>query len=254
MEKSGLHAASAQADRLEEQMARDLDAMIVKSVLYNSGDIDPAAPRGRPTAAERAGRHFLMRPDPRLQEMPNKPTLIDFFRYRFGPAAHLLQSARLALKDGLPETTVLACLLHDIAVFGLIRSDHGYWGAQLIEPYVSEEVSWAVRAHQALRFYPDESVGYAYPEAYVEMFGAEYRPDPYIDRDYQAARKHRWYMTARLVTLYDFYAFDPNVTVEIEEFTDIIGRHFRQPAEGLGMDNSPTSHMWRTIIAPTKFL
>ena len=235
-------------------MARDLDAMIVKSVLYISGDIDPAAPRGRPTAAERAGRHFLMCPDPRLREMPDKPTLIDFFRHRFGPAAHLLQSARLALKAGLPETTVLACLLHDIAVFGFIRSDHGYWGAQLIEPYVSEEVSWAVRAHQALRFYPDEAVGYTYPEAYVDMFGAEYRPDPYIDRDYQAARNHRWYMTARLVTLYDFYAFDPNVTVEIEEFTDIIGRNFRQPAEGLGMDNSPSSHMWRTIIAPTKFL
>jgi hypothetical protein len=111
-----------------------------------------------------------------------------------------------------------------------------------------------VRAHQALRFYPDESVGYEYPEVYVRMFGADYRPDPYIDRDYQAARNHRWYMTARLVTLYDYYAFDPEVVVDIEEFTDIIGRNFRQPEEGLGMDNSPTSHMWRTMIAPTKFL
>jgi len=254
MTKLDLHAASHQADALEERMSRELDDMVVKSVLYVAGDIDPAAPRSRPTEAERAGRHFLMRPDPRLQQMPTKPTLIDFFRYRFGPAAHLLQSARLAMKEGLPEKTVLACLLHDIAVFGLIRSDHGYWGGQLIEPYVDEEVSWAVRAHQALRFYPDESVGYDYPEAYVKMFGVNYRPDPYIDRDYQAARDHRWYMTARLVTLYDFYAFDPNVAVDIEEFTDIIGRNFRQPEEGLGMDNSPSSHMWRTIIAPTKFL
>jgi hypothetical protein len=250
----GLGVASEQADDLEERMSRELDEMIVKSVLYNSGDIDPAAPRGKPTETERGGRHFLMRPDPRLQRMPEKPTLIDFFRFRFGPAAHLLQSARLALRDGLPETTVLACLLHDVAVFGFIRSDHGYWGAQLIEPYVDEEVSWAVRAHQALRFYPDESVGYEYPEAYVKMFGANYRPDPYIDRDYQAARNHRWYMSARLVTLHDFYAFDPNVQVDVEEFTDIIGRNFRQPEEGLGMDNSPSSHMWRTIIAPTKFL
>ena len=243
-----------QADELEEQMTRELDEMIVKSVLYDSGDIDPAAPRGRPTESDRAGRHFLMRADPRLQKMPEKPTLIDFFKYRFGPSAHLLQSARLAIKDGLPEKTVLACLLHDVAVFGFIRSDHGYWGAQLIEPYVEEEVSWAVRAHQALRFYPDESVGYEYPEAYIRMFGPHYRPDPYIDRDYQAALNHRWYMTARLVTLYDFYAFDPNTVVEIEEFTDIIGRNFKQPEEGLGMDSSPSSHMWRTIIAPTKFL
>jgi hypothetical protein len=249
-----LATASAQADALEEKMTRELDEMVVKSVLYQSGDIDPAAPRGRPTEAERKGRYFLMREDPRLQKMPEKPTLIDFFRYRFGPSAHLLQSARLAVRDGLPEKTVLACLLHDIAVFGLIRSDHGYWGAQLIEPYVDEEVSWAVRAHQALRFYPDEEVGYEYPEAYIRMFGPDYRPDPYIDRDYQEARKHRWYMTARNVTMYDFYAFDPSTVVDIEEFTDIIGRNFRQPEEGLGFDSSPSSHMWRTIIAPTRFL
>src|SRR5580692_9312322 len=59
------------------------------------------------------------------------------------------------------------CLLHDIAMAGLITSDHGYWGAQLIEPYVDEEVSWGVRYHQALRYFPDESVGYSYPEAYI---------------------------------------------------------------------------------------
>lgn len=249
-----LNVANARADALEEQMARELDEIVVKSILYQSGEIDPALPRPQPSGEKTSGRRFLMREDPRLQKMPERPTLIDFFRYRFGSAAHLLQSARLALRNGLPEKTVLACLLHDIGVFGLIRSDHGYWGAQLIEPYVDEEVSWAVRAHQALRFYPDEAVGYLYPEAYIRFFGPDYRPDPYIDRAYQAARQHRWYMTARLVTLNDFYAFDPDLSVDIEEFTDIIGRHFRQPEEGLGMDNSRASHMWRTIIAPTRFL
>jgi hypothetical protein len=38
--------------------------------------------------------------------------------------------------------------------------------------------------------------------------------------------------------------------VSINEFTDIIGRHFRQPKEGLGYDNTPVSHMWRTMINP----
>ena len=246
-----LATANDHADALEERMSRELDEIVVKSILYQSGDIDPVLPRAQPASD---GRIFLMREDPRLRKMPDKPNLIDFFRYRFGPAAHLLQSAKLALRDGLPEKTVLACLLHDVAVFGLIRSDHGYWGAQLIEPYVDEEVSWAVRTHQALRFYPDESVGYHYPEAYIRFFGPDYRPDPYIDRAYQSARQHRWYMTARLVTLYDFYAFDPSVTIDVEEFADIIGRNFRQPEEGLGMDNGPASHMWRTIIAPTRFL
>ena len=113
------------------------------------GEIDPAEERKRPSREETKGKTYLMEAYPRLRPMPEAPTLIDFFRHRFGPSQHLVQSANLALKNGLDEKVVLACLLHDIAVFGLIRSDHGYWGAQLIEPYVDEEVSWAVRAHQA---------------------------------------------------------------------------------------------------------
>ncbi len=249
-----LQTLSDRAEAHEAEMSRKLDDLVVRSVLYASGDIDPAAPRARPSKEETAGRRYLMREDPRLRPMPKAPTLVDFFRHRFGPSQHLLQSARLAMKTGHDEKVVLACLLHDVAVFGLIRSDHGYWGAQLVEPYVDEEVSWAIRAHQALRFYPDESVGYEYPEVYLRMFGADYQPDPYIDRDYQEARAHRWYMTARLVTLNDLYAFDADTVVDIGEFEDVIGRNFRQPEEGLGMDRGPSSHMWRTIIAPTKFL
>jgi hypothetical protein len=61
-------------------------------------------------------------------------------------------------------------------------------------------------------------------------------------------------MTSRLITVNDLYAFDPAVHVELEEFTDVVGRNFKQPKEGLGFDGSPTAHMWRTIIWPTKFL
>src|ERR687886_1237131 len=220
------------ADELEEQMMRTLDRVPTKSVLYTSGEQDPTAPLQRP----QPGQLMLMSEDPRLKPMPKKPTLMDFFERRLsqGGVQHLLQSANLARKAGHPEKIVLACLLHDIAVLGFIRSDHGYWGAQLLEPYVDEEVSWAIRAHQALRFYPDESVGYAYPEQYVKWFGADYRPEPYIEAEYQRARDHRWYMTGRLITLNDLYAFDPNVVVDVEDFTDIIGRNFKQPAEGLG--------------------
>jgi hypothetical protein len=92
---------------------------------------------------------------------------------------------------------------------GLITSDHGYWGAQLIEPYVDEEVSWAVRHHQALRYFPDESVGYSYPEAYVRDFGVDYQPPDYLRQAYEQARRHKWYMTSRLITVNDPYTFDP---------------------------------------------
>jgi hypothetical protein len=34
----------------------------------------------------------------------------------------------------------------------------------------------------------------------------------------------------------------------------VIGRHFRQPKDGLGFDNSPVAHMWRTMISPRNSL
>jgi hypothetical protein len=54
------------------------------------------------------------------------------------------------------------------------------------------------------------------------------------------------------VTVNDLYSFDPNAKVSIEPFVDIIGRHFKQPKEGLGYDHSPTAHMWRTMMFPDR--
>jgi len=242
------------ADALEHKMMSELDAIIVKSRLFKLADGDMSTANGGALLAQNPGKHMLMGDDPRLPKMPARPALMDFFRYRFGPANHLLQSARHAVRAGMDEKVVMACLVHDIGVIGFIRADHGYWGAQMVAPYVDEEVSWAVRAHQALRFYPDESVGYAYPESYVKNFGAEYQPDSYIEEEYRRARDHKWYMTARMITVHDIYSFDPDVVVELEEFTDIIGRNFRQPREGLGWDSSPSAHVWRTLIRPTRYL
>lgn len=200
---------------------------------------------------------MMMGDNPALPRMPEAPTLIDFFRHRVTGITerHLLSSARRALHDGQPEKIVLACLLHDISNACLIRGDHGYWGAQMVAPYVDEEVAFAVQYHQALRYYADESVGYAYPESYHRFFGADFVPPDYIRRDAEFARAHRWYMSARIVTLNDLYFFDETDDYpSIDEFTDIIGRHFRQPEMGLGFDGSPTAHMWRTMIWPNNFL
>jgi hypothetical protein len=199
---------------------------------------------------------FMMGDNPALPKMPAAPRLLDFFRLRFNATTiqHLTQSAKLALDSGHEEKVVLACLLHDISMGALIRVDHGYWGAQLIAPYVSEEIAWAVQNHQALRYFADESVGYSYPQEYVRFFGADYQPPEYIRKAHEAARNHRWYMTSRLVTLNDKYAFDDNVAINPEIFTDIIRRHFREPREGLGFDGSASAHMWRTMIWPNNFL
>src|SRR5262249_45702978 len=80
------------------------------------------------------------------EPMPDKPSLGDFFNLRFSrirnnlpfaPGKHVIQCATLATRAGQPEETVLACLLHDLGLW-LIKPDHGWWGAQLVEPYVSE--------------------------------------------------------------------------------------------------------------------
>jgi hypothetical protein len=245
---------SERADALEHRMMQELDCIIVKSALFNLADGEARMASGSALMARYPGKRMLMGDDPRLPKIPEKPTLVDFFQHRFVSSAHLLQSATHALKAGHNERIVLACLLHDIAVAGFIRADHGYWGAQLLEPYVDEEVSWAIRVHQALRFYPDEAVGYSYPELYVRFFGEDYKPEPYIEEEYKRARNHKWYMTARLITINDIYSFDPNAVVRLDDFVDIIGRNFKQPKEGLGNDGSPSAHMWRTLIRPTRFL
>ena len=247
---------SQRADALEDKMARELDYIVVKSRLHSmaEGDMGPppnagALMKGNPNA------RVLMGDDPRLPAMPEKPTLIDFFKLRFGPCMHLLQSARHAVKAGLPEKMVLACLLHDISTIGFIRGDHGYWGAQLVEPYVDEEVTWAIRAHQVLRFYPDESVGYEYPQSYVTLVRRRNTaPIPTSRKTTSGCGTTSGTCRAGRSPCTTSTRSIPNVHVELEEFTDIIGRNFRQPEQGLGFDNSPVAHMWRAMIRPAKYL
>jgi hypothetical protein len=237
---------SQKADALEDAMSVELDKRIALPSFCN---IQP-----QPVLMPGDNRPWYQHDEPRLPKMPAKPTLIDFFKLRFAPANHVLQSARLAQNNGMDEKVVLACLLHDICVTNLIRTDHGYWCAQMVAPYVDEEISWAIEKHQALRFFPDSSVGYEYPEAYIGFFGADYRPEPYIVAAHEEAKKHKWYMTSRLITLNDLYSFEEGVVVDVDDFTDIIGRHFKQPKEGLGFDGSPVAHMWRSMIWPNNFL
>ncbi len=185
-----------------------------------------------------------------LPPMPAAPTLFDFFELRFQRTRnHCYQSANKAMERGVDEEIVLACLLHDV-VQEMVKTDHGWWGAQMFEPYVPERTAFAIRYHQALRFYTDTEAGYEYPDLYHRMFGHDYVPPPHIQAAYDHARNHRWYDASREVTVSDLYAFDPNAVVSMDQFVDIVGRHFKQPKEGLGNDNSPSAHMWRTLANP----
>src|SRR5229473_6721118 len=101
---------SQRADALEQKMSDELDYIVIKSRLYSMADADTGpAPNAAALMAQNPKSRVLMGDDPRLPEMPDKPTLTDFFKYRFGPATHVLQSARHAVNAGLPEKMVLAC-------------------------------------------------------------------------------------------------------------------------------------------------
>jgi hypothetical protein len=262
----GLMSHEARADALEDALLARTQAPMLTAAQAAAAAPGAAAAAPYPTVAELAaqvpdlprrrgtGAIFFNSQAggklPLLPTLPAKPTLVDFFELRFQRTRnHCFQSAALALKNGADEPVVLACLLHD-TVQELMRSDHGYWGGQLYEHYVPERTAFAIRYHQALRFYPDAKVNYEMPDFYRRAFGIDYVPVPHVQRDYEMVRRHKWYDAPRAVTVNDLYAFDADAVVTIEPFVDIIGRHFRQPKEGLGNDNTPASHMWRTLANP----
>ena len=203
---------------------------------------------GAELQAKNPGKYFFMGDDPRLPKMPAKPTLIDFFNHRL-PRPTICCKARPCAQGRPRREDVLACLLHDIAVASFIHCDHGYWGAQLIEPYVDEEVSWAIRVHQALRFFPDESVGYKYPDMYVKNFGAGLR----------ARRLHRGRVQARPESqvVHDcapdyrqrHLLLRPQRDGELDDFIDIVGRNFKQPKEGLASTTARLAHVAHADVA-----
>src|SRR5262245_61921728 len=114
---------SERADSLERKMSDELDVLISKSALFNMADGKLGASNMGAEAPR--GRFQLMDDDPRLPKMPAKPTLLDYFDYRAKGINHMLQSATHALKASMPEKTILACLLHDIANAIFIKRDHG---------------------------------------------------------------------------------------------------------------------------------
>ena len=162
-----LMSSEEKADALEHYMEDRLDEL----TLAQQGNTQPQAfPTMAEIAAENAKRTGVRRGAGNifnasgrdgqarglLPPLSNRPTLLEFFEKRFAPANHVLQSATRALKTGMDEEIILACLLHD-TVLTMMKVDHGWWGAQMYAPYISERAAYAIRYHQTLRFYPDSA-------------------------------------------------------------------------------------------------
>ncbi|MGB0231962.1 MAG: hypothetical protein ACPF89_11545 [Pseudohongiellaceae bacterium] len=92
---AGATTLSAKADALEEAMSDELDKRIATPWMCS---IDPT-----PEPIPGDSRPWYQHNDPRLPQMPAEPTLRDFFKLRFAPANHVLQSARYARENGMDE-------------------------------------------------------------------------------------------------------------------------------------------------------
>jgi predicted HD phosphohydrolase len=82
----------------------------------------------------------------RLQEEETLPG------YRITRLGHALQGATRALREGADIDWIVGTLLHDIGD-GLAPQNHDRFAAEIIRPFMREEVVWTVEHHAAFQMY-----------------------------------------------------------------------------------------------------
>ncbi len=70
--------------------------------------------------------------------------------YPISRLGHALQSATRAWQDGADDDWIVAALLHDIGD-GLAPQNHDRMAAEIIRPFVREEVTWVIEHHGAFQ-------------------------------------------------------------------------------------------------------
>ena len=127
--------------------------------------------------------------------------------YRVNRLEHVLQCATRAYRDGASDEWIVAALLHDLGDT-LAPDNHGAVSAEIIKPFVSDEIYWVVRHHGLFQ-------GYYYWN--------------HIGRDRDAREKYRGHAhfaaAERFCAVWDQNSFDPNYeTLPLEFFEPILTR------------------------------
>ena len=141
------------------------------------------------------------------------------FGYRVNMYRHALQSATMALRDGLSQEDVVVALFHDVGYI-TSYSNHGEFASALLGPHISERNHWMLKNHAVFQnFHALQMPGIDRHEREI------WRGHPYFD----------W--TAEFVKLYDQSTCDPNYPCEpIETFIPIIDAL-------LAIEAAPSSHV-----------
>ncbi len=122
---------------------------------------------------------------------------------------HSLQTATLAERAGADDELVVASLCHDIGK-AVSVPNHPKIAAEILRPYVREEVRWAIEVHQ-------------------DFQGAHYFH--HLGGDPKARDKHRdhpsYEFVARFADEWDQIAFDPDYdTLPLEHFEECVRAQF----------------------------
>jgi predicted HD phosphohydrolase len=129
---------------------------------------------------------------------------------------HSLQSATLALRDGMDEEYIVCALLHDIGDT-LGSHNHSDIAAAILKPFVSEENHWTVEHHGIFQGY------------YFFQFGG-------LDRNMRDRFKGHpcFERTAMFCARHDQNAFDPAYdTMPLEAFEPMVRRVMACPKRSI---------------------
>lgn len=133
--------------------------------------------------------------------------------YKITRLEHGLQAATRALKEGADIDWVVATVLHDIGD-GLAPQNHDQFAAEILRPYLREEVVWTVGHHASFQM-----VYYAHHYGWNQHERERYRDSPY----YQSCVDfcERW----------DQSSFDPDYsTLPLETFVPMVKEVFARKA------------------------
>jgi len=133
--------------------------------------------------------------------------------YQINRLEHGLQSASRAEKDGADLDWIVAALIHDIGD-GLSPQNHDRMAAEIIRPFVREEVAWVVEKHGIFQM-----KYYAHHYDWDPDKRDEFRGHPY------------WQSCADFCDRWDQMSFDPDYPMkDLDHFAPMVHEVFSRKA------------------------
>ena len=162
--------------------------------------------------AEREKPYLALTADRVLAEL-NRQGEDSLTGYKINRLEHGLQSATRAYRDGADIDWVVGTLLHDVGD-GLAPQNHDRFSAEVIRPFVREEVSWVVEHHGIFQMF---------------FYGHHYGWDRNAREEF---KDHLYFKScANFCERWDQSSFDPDYKSEpLEFFTPMVKEVFSRKA------------------------